>query len=39
MIESVQWLDTALRRDPESIPLLMQQAEFNDVRQAYNESG
>jgi tetratricopeptide (TPR) repeat protein len=34
----LQWLDTALRRDPESIPLLMQQAEFNDVRQDYNEA-
>ena len=32
------WLDTALRRDPESIPLLMQQAEFNDIRQNYNEA-
>ncbi len=30
------WLDGALRRDPESIPLLMQQAEFNDVRQNYD---
>ena len=29
------WLNAALRRDPESIPLLMQQAEFNDIRQKY----
>ncbi len=32
------WLDTALRRDPESIPLLMQQAEFNDIQQAYKKA-
>jgi tetratricopeptide (TPR) repeat protein len=32
------WIDGALRRDPESIPLLMQQAEFNDVRQHYNKA-
>jgi tetratricopeptide (TPR) repeat protein len=32
------WLDRALLEEPDSMPLLMLQAEFNDVEKKYNEA-
>ncbi len=32
------WLDTGLRENPDSIPLLMDQADFYDIQKKYKES-